>query len=236
MTLPDIHTHTLSENLAGIYSIRITENSPPNPEQYFAPNEIPNFSVGLHPWDAHLPWAQKAFELSSIYALQSRCLALGECGLDSLQGNLSTQIIYLEKSFELAISLQIPIILHIVKAWPEFFRVRSKFSHPPVCIIHGFRGNESLAKQLVSQGIFFSFGKNLLQDLRLQQVFKDIPDGHWFLETDTANPKILSDLYQLASQLKDAEFSPEKLSTDHANSIRQFREFFRRNGNRDIVF
>lgn len=236
MLLPDIHTHTQCENLAAIFSIRIEEESPTNPEHYFLPNPIPNFSVGLHPWDAHLPWAQHAFELSSKYALHPRCLAIGECGLDVLQGNLATQIIYLEKSFELAISLQIPVILHIVKAWPEFFRVRSKFSHPPVCIIHGFRGNECLAKQLISQGILLSFGKDLLLDLRLQQIFKDIPNGQWFLESDASNPTILSELYQLVRLLKNTEFTPQQLSIDHANFICQFREFFRRNGNREIVF
>jgi TatD DNase family protein len=236
MLLPDIHTHTQSENLAALYSIRIEEDSPTTPEEYFFPNPIPNYSVGLHPWDAHLPWAQKAFELSTQYALHPRCLAIGECGLDTLKGDLSTQIIYLEKSFELAISLQIPIILHIVKAWPEFYRVRSKFSQPPICIIHGFRGNESLAKQLISQGILLSFGNNLVHDLRLQQIFKDIPDGYWFLETDATNPMILAELYQLAEILRNSEFTPEKLPTDHANSIRQFREFFRRNGNREIIF
>ena len=68
-------------------------------------------------------------------------------------------------------------------------------------IVHGFSKSEQLAKQLVSNGFYISFGKYLLLNPELESVFKSIPDDKIFLETDTVSENIAV-VYELAATYK----------------------------------
>ena len=68
-------------------------------------------------------------------------------------------------------------------------------------IIHGFSKNEQIAKQLIDNGCYLSFGKYLLRIPELKQVFLSVPDNRFFLETDTVEEK-LEEVYALAANYK----------------------------------
>ncbi len=68
-------------------------------------------------------------------------------------------------------------------------------------IIHGFSKKEQLAKQLLNNGFYLSFGKNLLRNPELENVFVNIPENRFFLETDMVEEGI-REVYALAAKYK----------------------------------
>ena len=68
-------------------------------------------------------------------------------------------------------------------------------------IVHGFSKNEQVAKSLLDNGFYLSFGKYLLRNPDLEKVFKFVPENHFFLETDTIEESIFQ-VYQKAAAVK----------------------------------
>jgi TatD DNase family protein len=83
-------------------------------------------------------------------------------------------------------------------------------------IIHGFSKNTQLAKQLLDNGFYLSFGKYLLRNPDLKEVFQLIPNDRFFLETDTVDETI-EDVYALAAKYK--KMSPEALQMQIENNF-----------------
>jgi len=69
-------------------------------------------------------------------------------------------------------------------------------------IIHGFSKNEQVAKQLIDNGFYLSFGKYLLRNPELEVVFQSVPNDRFFLETDTIE-ETLEEVYTLAAKYKN---------------------------------
>jgi TatD DNase family protein len=73
-------------------------------------------------------------------------------------------------------------------------------------VIHGFSKKVELAKQLIANGFYISFGKYLLKNPELESVFKSIPNDRFFLETDTIEEGI-QDVYALAAKYKNLDLN-----------------------------
>jgi TatD DNase family protein len=73
-------------------------------------------------------------------------------------------------------------------------------------VIHGFSKNEQIAKSLIDNGFYLSFGKYLILNPALETVFKIIPNERFFLETDTIEEGIIK-VYELAAQYKNIEIT-----------------------------
>jgi TatD DNase family protein len=72
-------------------------------------------------------------------------------------------------------------------------------------IVHGFNNNENIARILVSQGLYFSFGKALLgYDSNAAKALKNVGRKNFFLETDDADISIKY-IYRKASDLLGIE-------------------------------
>lgn len=228
---PDIHTHYLSSNPCSVFSVRMNSQLPENPESFFPTTNIPLFSVALHPWDTDDSDARKHYQKSLLWMQHPQCVAIGECGLDALTGNTKIQKEFLKEYMQVALNFNLPVILHVVKAWPVLFQILNSLPERPRCVVHGFRGNATLAQELLGNGVDLSFGKHLLQNSRLQQIFSNLPENRFFLETDEAPESILHNLFSLAAALRGMP-----LPVYHANALRQFRDFFGRNGKGHVVF
>ena len=195
MKLFNLHTHTFSDNP------NILELVNQYPWEFNA--EIPNYSVGIHPW--HIDKKRLASDLKTIEEkLQlSECLALGECGLDKrIEIPLPLQIEVFEKQIGLAEKYQKPLVLHLVAAFQELIEIKNRLSISVPIIIHGFSKNEQLAKQLTDNGFYLSFGKHLLRNPELMEVFQAVPNDRFFLETDTIK-ETLEEIYELAAKYKN---------------------------------
>ena len=116
------------------------------------------FSVGIHPCYIYNVEEQMA-ELERL-AADPRVVAIGECGLDKLAATpLNVQQLLLKRLALFAEKSGIFLLIHCVKAWAELIAVRKEVKPSIPWVIHGFRGNGELAKQLLKQGFYLSFGE-----------------------------------------------------------------------------
>ncbi|MGL5785227.1 MAG: TatD family hydrolase [Bacteroidales bacterium] len=157
------------------------------------------FSLGVHPWETE----DAEICESAFYALQRLItnglipFAIGECGIDKLRGGaIDFQISIFEKQIQISEELQIPLIIHCVKAWDELIRLYKEHKPKQPWIIHGFRGKTQLANQLLScPNLFLSFGLSYNTE-----TWKNVPLDRVFLETDTVHQSIESIYYKAAKE------------------------------------
>jgi TatD DNase family protein len=164
---------------------------------------IPFYSIGIHPWyideqrlDADLRMIESKLQVSN-------CLALGECGLDKrIEIPLELQQMVFEKQLLLAQHYKKPVIIHCVAAFQEVISIKKRLKITVPMIIHGFSKNKQVAKELIDNGFYISFGKYLLRNPDLEIVFVSIPNDRFFLETDTVEEEI-EEIYALAAHYKN---------------------------------
>lgn len=160
------------------------------------------FSMGLHPWHVKTESYLDSIELLSNNIENSNLLAIGECGLDRVcNADFELQ----KRSFQLQIDLsekaQKPMIIHCVKAFPELIQIKKEYSPKQQWIIHGYRGNIEMARQLINHKCVISFGSGLEDGKnKLSRVFAEIPLESIFLETDAKDVSI-KHIYKSASEI-----------------------------------
>ncbi|MFV8326537.1 TatD family hydrolase [Flavobacterium sp. ZS1P14] len=163
---------------------------------------IPFYSIGIHPWFIDEKRLESDLEIIESKLQESNCLAAGECGLDKrIAIPMELQQLVFEKQLLLAQKYQKPVVIHCVAAFQELIAIKKKLNISVPILIHGFSKSEQLAKQLLDNGFYISFGKYLLQNPELETVFKNMPDDRFFLETDTVEEN-LATVYALAAKYK----------------------------------
>lgn len=166
------------------------------PQEFDA--SIPYYSVGIHPWYIKEDRLENDLTIIEEKLKIKNCLALGECGLDKrVEIPLELQIQVFEKQLILAQKYQKPVVIHCVAAFQEIIAIKKKMKISVPMIVHGFSKNTQVAEQLITAGFYISFGKYLLQNPSLKDVFLNIPDDRFFLETDTIEEGI-QQVYDLA--------------------------------------
>jgi TatD DNase family protein len=178
----DVHTHIIQKENPSIFSCR--------------QNVIHNsyFSLGLHPWDSHIPIDWPTFEKEIQHPL---CVAIGECGIDKLQGAaIEIQLDLFKKQLKLAEKHNLPVIIHCVKAFNELIALKKELNPSVPWIIHGFT-KYNLTEVLLRSGFYLSFGKIVCDSEALEkdEILKSIPLDRVFLETDEQELFKISDIY-----------------------------------------
>jgi len=199
--LYNLHTHSPS-GASGV--IEVVNRYP------YEAIDIPYFSTGIHPWyisrqneEEHLTIIENRLQLSN-------CLALGECGLDKrIEMPLTQQADIFEKQLLLAKKYQKPIILHLVAAYQELIDITKRTQPGVPMIIHGFSKNIQIARQLLDNGYYLSFGKYLLRNPELSAVAAQVPQDRFFLETDTIEEGI-GDVYAKAAEARGTDIDDLK--------------------------
>lgn len=193
--LYNIHTHK-SSNLENVLEI---VNQYPSEFD----NSISNFSIGIHPWHINLANLESELQIIEEKIQLQNCLALGECGLDKrIDFPINQQAEVFEMQVFLAKKYKKPLILHCVSAYQEVIEIKKRLQVDVPIVIHGFSKNKEIAKSLVDNGFYLSFGKYLLRNPELESVFQYIPNDAFFLETDTIEESIL-EVYKKAFELKN---------------------------------
>lgn len=170
-------------------------------------SEIPYYSIGIHPWYIDKEQVEADLAIIETKLKERNCLAVGECGLDKrIEIPLDLQQIVFEKQLLLAQKCNKPVVIHCVAAFQEIIETKKRLLISVPMIIHGFSKNEQLAKQLLDNGFYLSFGKYLLQSrslgTALETVFKNVPNNRIFLETDTVEEGI-EKVYEVAANCKE---------------------------------
>lgn len=171
MKILDIHTHVLPQE-PGSALVCIGCGPIPSEQGNY-------FSAGLHPWDVTGGDEEKFRQLEDLIA-NSRVLAVGECGFDTLKGPSHK---FQEQAFirqiELSELFKKPMIVHVVRDFDSVIRLRKTLKPTQPWLIHGFRGNPTQMNQLHAQGILVSFGLK-----HNPESLKQVPSDRLFLETD----------------------------------------------------
>jgi TatD DNase family protein len=129
-------------------------------------------------------------------------LGIGECGLDkTIDIDLTMQLAVFNSQIELAEKSGKPLIIHCVRAYNALSQCKKNSRSALPWIIHGFTGKPELARQLIRQGFYLSFGTALLHGKDyVCKVLAEMPVDKLFLETDAAEICI-TDIYVAAAKV-----------------------------------
>ena len=151
------------------------------------------YSAGVHPWYIDKTLIHEVRKL----ALLSSVVAIGETGLDKNRGNYLSQLDIFEEHIRLSEEVMKPLIIHCVKAWDDLLYIKKSLNPSMPWIIHGFRGNENLATQLLNAGMYLSFGiHHNTESLKVAWDQKRL-----FIETDDTDINIREVYTKIAANL-----------------------------------
>lgn len=209
MRMINIHTHhaTGAENI-----IEVVNQYPAQAD----PN-IRHYSIGMHPWHIDPEHVEAELRIIRDHLTTENCLAIGECGLDKrTETPFGLQEQVFERHLQLAQEYKKPVIIHCVAAFQELIAMRNAMTISVPLVVHGFSKSPELAKQLLDNGFYLSFGKYLLLNPGLEETFGMVPDDRYFLETDSAANSILS-VYERAAIYRKQTL--EQVSTQTASNF-----------------
>lgn len=207
--LIDIHTHKdiLEEDIFSIKNISINQNIDINYK----------YSLGIHPWEKD--FNEYNFDIVKKLALRENILMVGETGIDKLKGEFLLQKEYFIKHVNLSEEIKKPLIIHCVKAFEDIIKIKKTINPKQKWIIHGFSKGKDLAKQLVDNGFYLSFGESILNNNKTINAFIDTPKDRIFLETDNKNILIEDVYFQVLKIIKIKLKELELLIENNLKSI-----------------
>ena len=198
----DIHTHNppmLSSEIKAIVSVDIRKPFKPC---------APWYSVGIHPWyidNNDMETTDRLFEKVREYARLPMVVAIGETGLDRITakktGDYQLQLTLFNLHARLSEEVKKPLIIHCVRAWNELLHIHQSVKPAMPWIVHGFRGKEPLAAQLLNAGFYLSFGLRY-HKASLKAAWTK---NRLLTETDDNQINIRDVYHQIASDLNISE-------------------------------
>ena len=212
----NLHTHRFTNQS------NILELVNQYPQEFDA--KIPYYSIGIHPWFIVEERIEADLAIIENKLQEASCLAVGECGLDKrIEIPMELQEMVFEKQLLLAQQYNKPVVIHCVAAFQELITIKKKLNISVPILIHGFSKNAQIAKQLVDNGFYISFGKYLLLNKELEAVFISVPNNRFFLETDTVEEGIEA-VYELAAKYKGVSVKEiQELVNSNFNEVFDFR-------------
>ncbi|MFN5444760.1 MAG: TatD family hydrolase [Crocinitomicaceae bacterium] len=155
------------------------------------------YSYGVGPFEIDM------YLFDEKIAIEKNCISIGEIGLDkNIQLNISEQIIIFKKQLLFAEKLNLPVIIHCVKAYNELIEIKRSLNPIQPWIIHGFR-KTNLLNTLLKEDFYISVGSAIIHDRKLQASIKTIPNNRLFLETDNDLNHNIEEVYQKVAFLKE---------------------------------
>jgi len=197
MRFLNLHTHSQTQNP------QIFELVNQYPDDF--DETIEHYSIGVHPWRIATNRLASDLKILEDKLSDIKCLAIGECGLDKrIDVPFDLQLEVFESQLILAQKFRKPVIIHCVAAYQEVIETKKKLDVSVPMIIHGFSKNRQVAKSLLDNGFYLSFGKWLLRNPELETAFVSVANDRFFLETDTTEEGIES-VYEIAAKYKNME-------------------------------
>ena len=212
----NLHTHKATNQT------NILELVNQYPQEFDA--TIPYYSIGIHPWFIVEERIEADLVIIESKLQEATCLAVGECGLDKrIEIPMELQEMVFERQLLLAQQYNKPVVIHCVAAFQELIAIKKKLNISVPMLIHGFSKNAQIAKQLVDNGFYISFGKYLLLNKELEAVFTSVPNNRFFLETDTTDEGI-EVVYELAAKYKGISVNEiQEIVNSNFNEVFDFR-------------
>jgi len=164
------------------------------PSLDFVSNTVKEFpavygSVGFHPHDASKLTKSLLQKIRQLAEEQHKLIAIGETGLDYHYMNSPAEIQQqaFRKQLQLAVELNLPVILHSREAETDTLNILQEFPVPSLGVAHSFTSSIEMAKILVDMGWYLGINgivtfKNAAD---LREVVRWLPLEHLLLETDS---------------------------------------------------
>lgn len=158
-----------------------------NPEVFTA--------IGVHPHHTNQLDIEAYGQLMTL-ASHKKVVAVGEIGLDyyylkrssqySNYPSRERQIVAFEQMLDLALELQLPVIIHAREADADILAILKSYSGVLSGVVHCFSSNFDFADQLIGLGFAISFTGNITFNKaeELREVVKKVPLGSIMVETD----------------------------------------------------
>jgi TatD DNase family protein len=181
------------------------------------------YCLGIHPWYVGEHRQEDLDLLESILEQRpSGCLALGECGLDGLRGDLDEQANWFRAQIRIARKFDLPLIIHSVTTHDQVHALLRAERWKGRALVHGFSGSYEQAKKLVDLGCMIGVGGVITHDRarKTRNAIARLPASALVLETDAPDmaparvargqnsplelPGILAVLADLRGELPDA--------------------------------
>lgn len=160
------------------------------------------YAAGLHPWRLYIKTVKLEWESLRVNSGKPNVLAIGECGLDKVcKTDWKLQEEWFARQIELANLVNKPLIIHCVRAFEEVLLMLKKSKVNVPVIFHGFNKSAELARKILAEGYYLSFGKHLIDNSSVRKVFAVTPADKLFLETDAAEIDI-GEVYSAAAGAK----------------------------------
>lgn len=189
----DIHTHNLLSSKYSVRNVIVGKETIPEGKSY---------SLGIHPWYTEEPKLLLQNLESELKKKDKHLIFIGECGLDKIRGEgISVQKELFESQVYLSEKYEKPLIIHCVKAFNEIINTKKKLKPVQPWIIHGFNRKMTIAKSLIENGCYLSFGYKFLKTQNGAEVLKSVPMSKVFFETDDNLANTIEEVYNLASEI-----------------------------------
>ncbi len=170
----------------------------------YPPDDIENgyYSVGYHPYNVGKVDDQDTINKVRLATENTNVFAIGEVGLDkSIEAPLEMQMRVFESQVEIAEYADLPVILHVVRAFDEMVEFMKSHKPSVPMIIHGYNGSAQMAETLLKEGFLLSFGEAIAKDhSKIVESLVEVPLEKLFLETDEGGLDI-REIYHLASDV-----------------------------------
>ena len=141
-------------------------------------------SYGLH------PLYQSEHRDDDLHALESQIqnhatVAIGECGLDFLDGDSAAQRATFAAQIDIARRYRLPLMLHARKSLDAVLHLLQRGGNPRF-VIHSFTGSDVQLARIFAQGGYIGIGgtSTYPRAARLQRQLASVPAARYLLETD----------------------------------------------------
>lgn len=149
------------------------------------------YALGIHPWfcpeDPLIAFTHLR-QLVELDLENPRFIAIGECGLDKLhRENWGRQVELFELQLMLAKEVDLPVIVHCVKAHSEVLAVLKRHNLPRGGVIHAFSGSPEIAHEYLKLGFKLGIGGLIMNPSakKLLKTVSELPLKSFLLETDS---------------------------------------------------
>jgi len=192
-------------------------------------------TVGVHPHDAERVEPRHLAMMEEL-AARDRVLAIGETGLDFYYDNSprDTQCAVFRSQVELAVRLDLPVIIHTRDADPETIRILEDLQ-PRKGIVHCFTGGEALARSALDLGLMISFSGILTFKTAdpIRSIAAWVPTDRTLVETDAPylapvphrgkrnEPAFVSETARTLAEIRNTDEA-----TIHEQTTRNFHDLF----------
>ena len=146
-------------------------------------------SIGFHPHDAAELTEDLEQKIRKLALEEKKLIAIGETGLDYhyMYSSAEVQQQVFSKQLQLAVELNLPVIMHSREAETDTLNILQEIPVPPLGVAHSFTSSFGMAKTLIEMGWYIGINgivtfKNA-EDLR--EVVRWLPLDRLLLETDS---------------------------------------------------